>query len=365
VAGGTSVVIVADSDEFGGAELVMTSIARRIGADYGYRVTAVLGDGISTEFRTRFSEAGADVRIVRGLRRRCTPLGFVRLVSTLRALRPALFHVSCSDQGSGLAALAGGRLVRCPVVATLHLVSPGRTRWRERVSIWALARADAVIAVSESVAEYLRSRGVPSTVVLNGVDPAPPRDDPRADLGLDPDAFVVGGIGRLDAQKGWDVLCRAAALVRQRIPGARFVVIGRGPEEGRLAGMPECGQVDFIGYRDDAPSYLPAFDALVVPSRFEGFGRVAAESMLAGVPVVASGIGGLPEVVGDCGVLVPPECPEELAEALVRVAEDRERYAELAERGHRRAIERFGVEQMVDDTARVYESVLDSPEVRR
>jgi glycosyltransferase involved in cell wall biosynthesis len=353
------VAIVSDSEEFGGTELVMTSIAEGIREEHGYRVAAVLGDRAPPELRSRLERLGAELRIVRGLRRRCTPLGFVRLTSTVRDLRPALVHVGLTDQGGGLAPLAACRLLGQPTVATLHLVSPGRARWREIVSRWALAGPDAVIAVSESVADYLGERGVASTVVPNGVDSLRPRADPRAELGLDRESFVVGGIGRLHAQKGWDVLCRAAALVRQRIPGARFVVIGRGPERNGLARIPECGQVEFIGYRDDAPSYIPAFDALAVPSRFEGFGRVAVESMLAGVPVVASRVDGLPEVVGDCGVLIPPDRPEDLAEALVAIAEDREGYAQLAERGRRRAGERFGVERMVEETRRVYESVLD------
>lgn len=352
-------VIVSDSEEFGGAELTLTSIAKGISEQEGYRAAAVIGDRAPPEFRSRLAALGVQLHVVLGLRRRCTPLGFLRLVSTLRDLRPALFHVSCTDQGGGLAPLLASRLLRDPTVATLFLVSPGRRRWREGISRWALGGADAVIAISESVADYLRSRDLASTVVLIGVDPPELHPDPRTELGLDGEAFVVGGIGRLDPQKGWDVLCRAAALVRRRIPGALFVVIGRGPAHDELARAPECDAVEFVGYRDDAPSYIPAFDVLAVPSRFEGLGRVAVESMLVGVPVVASRIGGLPEVLGDCGSLVPPERPEELAEALVRIAEDPDRHAVLAERGRRRAIERFGVEQMVDETTRVYESVLE------
>src|SRR5204862_2099610 len=242
---------------------------------------------------------GIEPHILRGFRRRSTPLGFLRLCSTLLGLRRRVGHVSCTDQGGGLAPLLASRLLRRQVVATLLLISPGRARWREAISRRVLALADAVIAVSESVATYLRARGLASAVVHIGVDPPELRDDPRGELGLERDAFVVGGIGRLHEQKGWDVLCSAAQLVRQRIPDARFVVIGRGPEGPRLSKSPDCRGIEFVGYRDDAPSYLRAFDALAMPSRYEGFGMVAVEAMLAGVPVVASRVGGLPEVVGD------------------------------------------------------------------
>jgi L-malate glycosyltransferase len=358
VAGGTSVVIVSDSDEFGGTELMMTSILRGIREDRGYRVMALVGDGAAPEFRSRLERSGVETRVLRGLRRRSTPLGFKRLCSTLRAEKPALVHTSCTDQGGGMAALAACWIMRLPCVATVLLVSPGRPRWREAVSRWALGRADALIAVSESVAAYLRGQGLDSTVVYIGVEPPQPRRNARRELGLDPDAFVVGGLGRLHAHKGWDVLCRAATLVRERVPAARFLVIGRGPEEGRLRARPDCGTMEFVGYRDDASSYLPAFDALAIPSRYEGFGMVAVEAMMAGVPVVASRVGGLPEVVGDCGLLVAPDHPGELADALVRIAEDPQLRAEAAKCGRVRAVDRFGIARMVAKTKRVYEAVL-------
>jgi L-malate glycosyltransferase len=358
VAGGTSVVIVSDSDEFGGAELIMTSIAKGMRDQAGHRVTLVLGDRASAELRARVAEAELEVQFVRGLGRRCTVPGLARLVGTLRRLEAEVVHVNCTDQGDGLAPLVAGWLLRSAMVATLHLVIPGRTRWRERISGWALGRPRAVVAVSESVAAYLAGVGVRSTVVVNGVEPPRHRGDPRAELGLEADSFVVGGIGRLHEHKGWDVLCRAATLVRERVPAARFLVIGRGPEEGRLRARPDCGTMEFVGYRDDASSYLPAFDALAIPSRYEGFGMVAVEAMMAGVPVVASRVGGLPEVVGDCGLLVAPDHPGELADALVRIAEDPQLRAEAAKCGRVRAVDRFGIAGMVAKTKRVYEAVL-------
>ena len=171
-----------------------------------------------------------------------------------------------------------------------------------------------MIAISQSIAGYLEHLGIASTLIYDGVASPELRPDARSHLGLDDAEFVVGGIGRIHEQKGWDVLCRAATMVREQAPEAEFVVVGDGPERQSYAARSECAPVRFVGYEPNASSLLGAFDVLAVPSRWEGFGRVAVEAMLAGVPVIAADVGGLSEVVDDAGLLVPSEQPEPLAE---------------------------------------------------
>src|SRR6478672_1013153 len=133
-----TVALIVEGEEVGGAELTFASIAA--GLAERYDVVAVLAAGGPLEIRRRFQDAGARVELVTGLRRYCTVPGFVRLLTRLRAIGPDLIHVSCPDQGGGLAGLMASRLSGAPTVATLHLVSPDRRRWRELVSKWALAR---------------------------------------------------------------------------------------------------------------------------------------------------------------------------------------------------------------------------------
>ena len=133
------------------------------------------------------------MRTIEGLRRRPTPGGVRRLGRELRRLRPALTHVNLAYQADGLTALGAGLLHRGPVIATLHLVVPGRARWREWVAGRTLRRYRCAIAVSEAVERYLRLHGVEATRVLNGLPPTEPDPDPRGALGLDGDRFVVGG----------------------------------------------------------------------------------------------------------------------------------------------------------------------------
>lgn len=351
------VALVADSTEFAGAERYAIELVAALRGRCEF--VAIIGDEAAEETRMRLGEAGARVETVPGLRRRPT-IGSVRnLTRTLRSIGPVLVHANLTDQGDGLASLLAARRSRRPCVATLHLVLPRRARWREAVSRLALGGTCA-IGVSEAVGTYLRQRGIPTVVVMNGLSPPSPAPHPRAALGVGETDFVIGGIGRLDEQKGWDVLCRAAPLVRERLDGAVFVVIGEGEERARLERLPDCANVRFVGYRRDAASLLGGFDVLVVPSRYEGLGLTPLEAMYLGVPVIASDIPGLTEALGDAGIMVPREQPAALAEAVLKVASDPELRLRLAEQGKRRVRETFSVERMATETLAVYESLLAS-----
>lgn len=339
------VVIVSSAREFAGAEVYLLSLLDALAGRL--RIELLASDGAPEELPRRAREAGATAAPVRGLARRPSPLAVVRLARALRRRRPALVHVNLSDQGDGLVAIAAARLARVPVSATLHIVLPERRASLERLSRLALRRLRVVVAVSEAVGRYLERQGAEVAVVANGVAPPVPVPGARAELGLTAQDFAIGGVGRLDAQKGWDLLCAAAPRVRARVPEARFVVVGDGPERDALAGSAD---VHFAGYRERAAGMMPAFDVLAVPSRYEGFGLVAVEAMLSGVPVVAARAGALPEVVGDAGLLVAPDDAEALADALVSLAERPQLREQLAERGAERARARFGHERMAAET---------------
>jgi glycosyltransferase involved in cell wall biosynthesis len=352
---GGPVALVSDTTEFAGAELYTTVLVEHLRDRAEF--VALLGDGSAAETRARLAKAGAEVRIVPGLRRRSSPAALMRLVRALREVRPALVHVNLSDQGDGLAAVVAAVVTRRPVLATLHLVLPHRAGWREAISVRALRRFSVVIGVSEAVGRYLSRRGLRSVVVKNGLPEFSAARNPRDTLGLPAEGFIVGGVGRLHEQKGWDILCRAASLVQRERPDAVFAVIGDGPAAADLAAMAECQAVRFLGYRESAWSLIPAFDVLAVPSRYEGLGLTPLEALFHGVPVVASDIEGLAEVLGDCGVLVPANDPEALARGILRVASEPDFRADLVERGRRRARELFSADRMADETLAVYTAV--------
>jgi glycosyltransferase involved in cell wall biosynthesis len=346
------IVLVLDAEEVAGAEIHAASLIAELREDVDF--VAVVNGRAPAELHTLLSDAGARVRVVRGLTRYATPGALLALVRELRALSPGLVHVNVTDPGDATPALVGARLWRGPSVATLHLSIPDRAAWREKVTGFCLRGVDRVIAISDAVGDYVRSAGIEPDVVPNGVKRPERAADPRGALGVDPHAFVVGGIGRLHGQKGWDVLCAAAELVRAELPDVEFVVVGEGEERERLEPVAARGGVRLAGYRPRASSLVHGFDVLAVPSRYEGFGLVAVEAMLSDVPVVASSVGGLPGVVGDAGLLVPPGDPQALAAAVLRLHGDPGLRAELARRGRARAEARFGIERMAQETLAVY-----------
>ena len=323
-----------------------------------YDVLAVLSDRAADETVERLSAVGAVSVRVAGLRRRPTPGSVLRLARTLRELGPTVVHVNATDQGDGLTGLAAARLARIPTVLNVRNAIPDRSRPREFASAWALRRADLALAPSDFVGSYLRRLGARTAVVMNGV-PAPHlNQDARAELGLQEDAFVVGGIGRLTRQKGWDVLCEVAEKVRRERPDIVFVVIGDGQERSRLESLSSCTNVRFVGYRRSASSLLSAFDILAVPSRYESFGRAAVEAMLAGVPVVASAVQALPEVLDRHAVLVPSEDAEAFAAAVLALDEDEPKRRAMAAAARERAESLFTVERMARETADAYDLVI-------
>ncbi len=171
---------------------------------------------------------------------------------------------------------------------------------------------------------------------------------------------VVGTVARLAVQKGLDVLIDAAPLVLARRPDARFVIVGdgelRAELEARAVAAGVADRVAFLGARDDIPEQLATLDVFVLPSRFEGLCLAVIEAQAAGVPVVATPVGGIRETVvpGETGLLVPVDDPGALAAAILTLLDDPALAAHLAGEAQRRAIARFAVEPMVERTVALY-----------
>lgn len=345
------VALLTDTHAFAGAEVYLTTLARRLGDRY--RFAAMVGEDAPQELGRRLS---CPVEVVPGLRRRPSAVPLARLVAVLRRMEPDLVHVNLSDQGDGLALVTAAELARRPRVATLHNAIPGRSVVKERLSGLMLRRCRRVIAPTCAVARYVSAAGGAPTVVRHGLDfPRSDRSSARAELGLAPDIPVVGGIGRLHDQKGWDILGRAAEVVSTTFPAARFVVVGDGPLRGQLASR--FPALHLAGYHEEAGRLAAAFDVLAVPSRYEAFGLAAAEAMAAGVPVVGAAVDALEEVVGWTGVLVPPEDAGALAVALVELLEDPARRRALGHGGRVRARECFSAARMAEETAAVFDEI--------
>lgn len=258
----------------------------------------------------------------------------------LRAAGAGFDLVAVHTPHSHFAALLCGRPV---VVHRRTDVVPG--------SVWRYRRAARIIAVSGEIRRVLLGCGLEAgrvEVVHSGVAS---RAGGRAVLALP--RPIIGAVGALARHKGQDVLIRAMA----GLPGS-LALAGSGPEEGRLAEVARAAgvadRVFFLGQREDVADILASLDVFAHPSRTEGLGQVIAEALSAGCRVVASRTGGIPEVVGEAGLLVEPERPEELAAAIRRSLEIP---AEVAGAAARAQAARFSVEAMVEGTGRVYAEI--------
>jgi glycosyltransferase involved in cell wall biosynthesis len=229
---------------------------------------------------------------------------------------------------------------------------------------------DRIIANAEAVRTYLIGRGAePKRVVTirNGVDlqrfaSALDVTALRGSLGFAADDCVAAVVARLEPQKGHAVVIEAAARLRDRFPRLRYLFVGGGSAEGAVrAEVARRGLTDriiFTGFRTDSADLLRAADLSILVSTKEGLSNTLLESLAAGLPVIASRVGGNAEVVsGDVGVLVPPRDPDALTQALADLVADPLARARMGERGRERVRQEFSVGRMTAETAALYEEL--------
>lgn len=355
----------------GGAERVMAHLAttlQKVGVDplviciqnKGQLAPELEGHGIAV--RAFDSTRGYDVATLFKLNR------------TLRGFGPSVIHVH--DYSSlPYVALANILGVRRPLVFTAHgLLYEGFEHLQARYRFFARG-IDTLAAVSPQVRDrhigYLNWQGatalVPNGVpdIVNHADAGP---QVRQELGVSPDAFVFLSVGNPRSEKGFEDLLSAAVSLRQMNPRRPFHVW----IAGTLADTEYCRNLrnavaaadipnfQLLGYRDDATRLYAAADALVIPSHSEGLPMVLLEAMTAGLPVIATRIGGIPDAVPErCGHLVEPRCPRELADAMAcALAGDSNYLKKMGSAAREHALSEFGVERMANRYVSLYAGLL-------
>ena len=263
--------------------------------------------------------------------------------------------------------LAALQMRSCGVVFTEHGRlgdTPPSPKRRIANSVLARLRGE-FFAVSEDLRRHMLAEGFPARrtgVVHNGVAmvPAPSSTDglaARHRLGIAPGRFVVGTVARLDPVKDLRTLIDGVQLLRRDVPSALLVIVGEGPERPHLEAACRDAALDtqvlFTGARDDARALLPAFDVFVNTSLTEGVSLTILEAMAAARPIVATRVGGTPEVLdANAGVMIPPGATVALAELLAVLAASPDRAFALGQGARRRFEERFTIDRM----ARQYEA---------
>jgi glycosyltransferase involved in cell wall biosynthesis len=363
-------LLVVDSLEVGGAERHVVGLAvalRRKGHEVAVACSA------SGELSDPLDGANVPVRpLLDQLVKRRVSVVYAR--GLRRLVRERRFdlvhaHVYASAAASALATVGTG----VPLVVTEHTEGAWQGRLARLVSRFIYRRARRVIAVSSSIRGRLigRDRVPPEkiSVIPNAVIPAP--DTSLDASGTLPDEWygepLIGTVARLQPEKGVANFLKAAARASVSCPSARFLVVGDGPlreELLRLAdrlGLRE--RVRFLGHRADARALIGLLDVIVVPSLTEGTPLIVLEAMAAGVPLVASAVGGVPDQVrhGKEGLLIPPGDATALGDALLELLQDPDRAHRLGEAGRRRADSVFSHAAMVRKIEGVYHAALGHP----
>jgi glycosyltransferase involved in cell wall biosynthesis len=276
------------------------------------------------------------------------------------------------------------RLVAPVVIASIRDRAPYLTRMQKRVQRYACQFADCILVNADAVKDWLIGDGYDASkiaVIRNGVDLArfdnlPAHSSVRRELGLADDTPLVGVVSRLTRLKGLEDFLEAAAIVRSRIPAARFLVVGETNPMDRdyLRELQEhatrCGvaeHVTFTGIRSDVPAVLAGVTVSVMPSLNEALSNVVLESMAAGAPTVATRVGGTPEAVVDgvTGILVPPADSAALADAIVHLLSNPQLAAHLGCAARAHIADHFSVRRMVRATEDLYTDLLERKQRKR
>ncbi len=358
----------------GGAELQLLPVLSALDPDRFEICLAYLKGAGS--LRPDFERAG--IRVVPfSMWAPLDPLLIVRLALFIVRERFDLVHTHLfkADVHAGIAArLAGTPALVCskhnedPYLKRLLPGILGRRLGRRVDRTIVLSHAVERFMIEVGAAQPTSTRVVPYGIDLDNFDQQAtgPSDRPqiRKELGLDEDTFLFGCVARLEPQKAHSDLIEATALLARVRPDFRLVLIGEGSLRSRLeAQVARLGlkkHVHFAGLRTDIPRLLGALDGFVLSSHWEGFGLVLLEAMAAQLPIVATRVGAIGEVVadGETGLLVPACEPSSLAEALATLLADPRGAQTMGRAGRERAEAHFGLDRTVAQLSAIYEELL-------
>ncbi len=332
----------------------------------------------------RLVQIDVDYRIVRfgnwrkGKHWILVPFALRSLVKLCRQEHVELWH--SNEFWSFPYAYLTARFLGLPAISHFRCSRPKEQLPAWKMRAYLMHRADRIIAVSESQRAIFSD--IPEVhdrfmVIPNGLDVTKfqPTDPGRfrKSCGIAEDAFLVGMVGPVSEHKGVEEFLRAAAIILKQHPSTRFAIVG--PDRPRsftirmqslVSELGIADRVIFTGFRHDIPNVMADLDLLVTPSRVEAFGRVLLEAMAIGTPIVASRVGGIPEIVSseELGLLVPPRDAAGFAEAILRMLNDESFRKHLAANARLHVENEYSIQAHSRRVEAVYEQFLEQPRSR-
>ncbi len=358
----------------GGPERQAVGLARHLPAGWRAVFLTFAEGGRCQALLTEVHKHGLEGRALRG--------NFPRVFRAAREVADELKQlradvVCCHGYKPDVIGWLAARRAGVPAVAVAHgwTAVTLKVRLNEALDRLVMRRMDAVVCVSEAMAEKVRNAGVAAeraVVIRNAVELPDGDPDPEYRRLLEsffpkPPRLVVGAAGRFSPEKGFGVLIDAASSVLRERPDAGFVLFGDGPLrpalERQVAELGLRQKVVLPGFRADLVKFLPHLDLFALSSFTEGLPVAVLEALAVGVPVVATAVGGTPEAVEDgvCGRLASPGDPAALASGIAELLADPDRRRAMGEEGRRRVRERFTFAAQAEQYRRLFESLARGP----
>lgn len=290
-----------------------------------------------------------------------------KITKIIRAKKVDLIHTQGPGSTDFFASCAS-RLAKIPLIVTRPLMLEDWIRPNLNKKIYAffdkftLNHASSVIAVSKAGVKYLTENSKLSkqkiTLIYNGVDINVFAPSPKA--GDNDDSLCIGTCAQLTSYKGWPDFLRVIYLIKNKFPKLKCIIVGDGPLKGevlnRAHSMGIFDMIDLVGFKKDVTHYLQKMDIFLMTSWSEGLPVAIIEAMAAGLPVVATSVGGVPELVihGETGYLGPPNNPEVIAKYASMLLENKELRKKLGKSGRERVKEHFIIQKMVSEYEKIY-----------
>lgn len=370
------ILFVIDGMEFGGGERVFLQLIRQLEKEKYEIFAACAPDG---DFGNRLKEMGIPVEPLR-MENRFNPFAILKLARIIRKRGVQIVH----SQGARADFFARMSILfsrNCRLVCTVAMPVEGFNVGALRKWIYGLfdrfseRYVDRFIVVSEVLKKtFINNHKIPPEKVIkiyNGIelqeyqlrDPHASSRKIRTEYNIDENFLLVGAIGRMVWQKGFEFLIEAVPEVLNKYRNVKFLFAGEGPLKKSLEMKCETLKVKdniiFTGFRRDVREFLSAIDLLVIPSLREGFPFVTLEAMASGKPMVATMIDGITEQItsGENGLLTPPKDSLALAEGILRLINDKEFAKKIGSEARKKVEECFSIEKMVSETKKVYHSL--------
>jgi len=319
-------------------------------------------------------EAGLPVHPIK-IRSELDTTAIFKLAWAMRRKKCNLVHYH--DAHSAAIGAAAAKLAKVPVrVLSRRVDFPLKKNLLSRLKYG--RDLDAIISISEGVKKVLEESGIDPKIIKvipSGIDFTPFREAKNSDylrreLYFAPDDFLVGIVAHLADHKGHKYLIQAAEILKKESPKIKIIIVGEGPLHMELKEQVEQIHVEdmvfFLGFREDIPQILASLDVFVLSSYLEGMGTSILDAMACRLPVVATKVGGIPEVVieGETGLLVPPKRPPSLAKAILTLYNNKEQAEKMGKKGYQLVHEKFSAESMADRIIDLYDQLAKSKGVK-